>query len=200
MPTAIRGFTKIHPIGPQTEVVIQGSGPVGLACTMLAKLAGARVIAVIGDPDCRLEAAVSLGATHVMSLSGTTIEDRAAIIKTATDGQGAGLVIEAAGAASAFAEGLDLLGMNGQYLILGLYSGRASCAVDPVQINNLNLQIIGSLGVDPAHYWETVQIASVHGERLGLADLVTHKFPLEQLAEAIDTVRKGDSIKAVIAL
>ncbi|KAL4860856.1 hypothetical protein BDV12DRAFT_204620 [Aspergillus spectabilis] len=177
MPTAIRGFSKLQPVGAETDVVIQGCGPVGLACTLLASLAGSRSITVIGDPRKRLNAAVSLGATHALSLSETTISERADLIRKVTGVRGAGTVIEAAGAAGAFSEGLKLLGMNGQYLIFGLYSGSAPCVIDPVRINNLNLQIIGSLGIDPMHYRETVRIASVHGEGARLSDLVTHQFP-----------------------
>jgi 5-exo-hydroxycamphor dehydrogenase len=198
MPTAIRGFSKLQPVGAETDVVILGCGPVGLACTLLASLAGSRSITVIGDPRKRLNAAVSLGATHALSLSETTISERADLIRKVTGGRGAGTVIEAAGAAGAFSEGLKLLGMNGQYLILGLYSGSAPCVIDPVRINNLNLQIIGSLGIDPMHYRETVRIASVHGEGARLSDLVTHQFPLEQLAHAIETVKQGICIKAII--
>jgi 5-exo-hydroxycamphor dehydrogenase len=198
MPTAIRGFSKINSICAETDIVIQGSGPVGLACTLLASLSHARSITVIGDPQQRLQAATTLGATQVISLSRTTEEERADFIRKVTGGRGAAVLIEAAGAPNAFTEGLHLLGMNGQYLILGLYSGSARCAIDPVRLNNLNQQIIGSLGLDLADYHQTVRIASMYGESRRLADLVTHKFNLDNLEEAIATVSKGISVKAIV--
>lgn len=198
MPTAIRGFAKLEDIGAETDVVIQGSGPVGLACTLLANLAGARTITVIGDPKHRLAAATTIGATHTLSVSSTTMAERANYIHEVTAGYGSGLVAEAAGAPAAFPEGFNFLGSNGQYLILGLYSGKAACTVDPVRINNLNLRIIGSLGIEPAHYEETIRIANKHGERIGLSGFVTHIFPLDRLEEAIEAVRQGIPIKAVV--
>ncbi|OCK78594.1 5-exo-hydroxycamphor dehydrogenase [Lepidopterella palustris CBS 459.81] len=196
MPTALRGFGKLGGVGK--EVVIQGSGPVGLAATVLAKLGGAERIIVIGDPVNRLDAAQKLGATDTLSVSGTTAAERAERIKELTGGRGATTVIEAAGVAAAFPEGFNLLGMNGRYLIMGLYSGKAAAMIDPVRINNFNLQIIGSLGIEPENYWKNVEIASEHGERLGFANLITHRFGLDDIEEAIGTVGRLEAIKTVV--
>jgi 5-exo-hydroxycamphor dehydrogenase len=198
MPTALRGIARLGEIKKGTDIVIQGSGPVGLACTLLASLAGARSIIVIGDPQNRLAIAKTLGATAVLSVSATSIEERRKHIDTITNGRGASTVIEAAGFASAFTEGIELLGINGKYLILGLYSGNAKCVIDPVRINNYNLEIIGSLGMKLDTYRETVTIAATHDKQFDLARLVTHKFPLEQFQEAIDVVKTGGAVKAVI--
>lgn len=198
LPTALRGFKQLSPITPQDDVVIQGSGPVGLACTLLASLAGARSVIVFGDPAHRLEAATSLGATHTLSIADTTTENRAAKVKSLTSGRGASLVVECAGVAAAFPEGLNLLGVNGKYLILGLYSGTTTVSINPVLINNMNLQIVGSLGIDVDSFKATVNIAAEHGERLRFAERITHRFRLNQLEELIVLVGQGVPIKAVI--
>jgi len=166
-------------------VVIQDSGPVGLACTLLASLAGARSVIVLGDPAHRLEAATSLGATHTLSVADTTAEFRYQQIKSLTSGRGASLVVEAAGVATAFPQGLGLLGMNGRYLILGLYFSEKIVSINLVLINKLNLQIVGSLGIDVDSFKATVDIASEHGDRLHFADRITHQFPLERLEESL---------------
>jgi threonine dehydrogenase-like Zn-dependent dehydrogenase len=198
MPTALRGFSKMKGLGPESRVVIQGSGPVGLASTLLANLAGAKTIIAIGDPDSRLEITRKLGATETLSVSSMTPAERKERILELTDGKGAEFVIEAAGFPSAFPEGFGLLGMNGQFLIMGLYSGKAGAVIDPVRINNLNLSIVGSLGIREEDYARTVQIATEHGERLKFAHIITHRFPLEKLEEAIGVAARGESIKTVI--
>ena len=198
MPTALRGFSKLHALGSESDIVIQGSGPVGLASVVLAKAAGVRSIVVIGDPLHRLEVATALGATATLSLSDTSVEERSKSVMKTTGGEGAIAVIEAAGAPAAFQEGFDLLGMNGQYLILGLYSGSAITPIDPVRINNLNLQIIGSLGIAISSYLETVNIAAKYGESMGFAKLVTHRFQLQDIEKAILGVARGESVKTVI--
>jgi 5-exo-hydroxycamphor dehydrogenase len=71
--------------------------------------------------------------------------------------------------------------------------------LDPVQVNNRNLAVIGSLGPSAfADYRTTVQLAQRHGERLRVADLITHRFGLRQLEGAIDVARRGEAIKAVV--
>jgi 5-exo-hydroxycamphor dehydrogenase len=70
--------------------------------------------------------------------------------------------------------------------------------VDPVFINNRNLNIIGSLGMPREDYLRTVEMAAAHGKRLGFDDLVTHRFPLERTEEAIGVAAKGFAVKTVV--
>lgn len=195
MPTALRGLKQLGTISPGDEVVIQGSGPVGLACTLSASLAGARSVIVIGDPDHRVAAAVLLGATCTMSVANTNPESRLEQVKHLTAGHGASFVVEAAGTVAAFPEGLNLLRMEGKYLILGLYSGNSTVLIDPVRVDNLNLRISGSLGLDVERYKQTVDIAEKCGTELQFADLITHRFSLDHLQEALVLVGQGIPIK-----
>ncbi len=199
MPTAIGGMSRLGGIRRGQTVVIQGCGPVGLASTLLASLAGAGQIIVIDASDERLRAAQQFGATTVLSLHATTREQRKARIAELTDGKMADVAIEAAGKLDAFHEGLDLLAFEGRYLILGLYSGPGKVEVNIVGLNNRSQSIIGSLGPTRLEdLKKTVEIARDHGERLGFADLITHRFPLTQAEEAIRSVGSGLAIKAVV--
>ncbi|KAF2811262.1 mycothiol-dependent formaldehyde dehydrogenase [Mytilinidion resinicola] len=198
MPTALRAFARLGTLERGANVVVQGSGPVGLAMTVLAGLAGARAVVVIGDPEVRLQAAGRLGATHVLSVSGSTVEERRRRVMEITGGRGASVVVEAAGVPAAFPEGFELLGMNGRFLIVGLYSGKAVYPVDAVRINNFNLSIIGSVGIEPENYKRTVEIAEEHGKRLGFEELITHRFKLENVEEAIRAVVRPDAVKIVV--
>lgn len=197
MPTAIAGFERLGRI--EGAVVVQGCGPVGLACTVLAALQGADQVIVIGDPDHRLDVACRLGATATIPLAGSTPQERRERVLALTRGRGADIVIEAAGHRSAFPEGMDLLGHGGTLLVLGLYSGAgAASLVDPVRINNLNLTIRGSLGASFDAFRETVDLAHQHGEQLDFASLVTHRFSLAETEKAIAAAATGDAVKAVV--
>jgi 5-exo-hydroxycamphor dehydrogenase len=199
MPTAIGGMTRLGGIRRGQSVVIQGCGPVGLASTVLAALAGASPILVIGAPEERLRAALRLGAAHVIPLSSTTHAERVKAVSDLTGGRMADVVIEAAGVLPAFGEGLELLAWEGRFLILGLYSGAGEVGFDVVALNNRSQTIIGSLGPTRLEDFETnVEIARDHGERLGFAELVTHRFPLCQIRQAIEAVGSGAAIKAVV--
>lgn len=199
MPTALGGFARLGGVRPGQSVVVQGSGPVGLAATLLASLTAARQVIVIGAPDTRLRAAERLGASTTIALETTTVEQRHAQILDLTDGLGADVVIEAAGRMPAFGEGMDLLANDGRYLVLGLYSGHGTVDFDPIRLNNRSLAVIGSMG--PASfddYRSTIYLAQRHGAARGFADLVTHRFPLAQAESAIDAARRGEAIKAVV--
>lgn len=199
MPTAIGGMTRLGGVKPGQTVVVQGCGPVGLSATLLTSLAGAGQIIVIGAPDERLRAAERFGAHAVLPLESTTPQQRKAAIMELTGGRLADVVIEATGKIQAFDEGLSLLAPEGRYLILGLYSGPGDVGINVVRLNNFSQSIIGSLGPASIEDLQTVvDLARDHGERLGFADLVTHRFPLAETADAIAAVGSGAAIKAVV--
>ncbi|MBW2423806.1 MAG: zinc-binding dehydrogenase [Deltaproteobacteria bacterium] len=199
MPTALGGMTRLGGIRNGQTVVVQGSGPVGLASTLLASLSTARQVIVIGAPGARLDVAKGLGASTTISLESTTAGERGERIRDLTEGCGADVVIEAAGQISAFEEGMGLLAEGGRYLILGLYSGRGSVDFDPIQLNNRNLAVIGSLGpVEFSDFTTTIDLARRHGSALAFGDLITHRYPLSRTEEAIAMARSGAAIKTVV--
>src|ERR1700691_5381727 len=83
-------------IRPGDSVAVIGPGPIGLLCTVMAKLCGAGHIIVIGIPaDAkRLEVARRIGADTILGAQG---EDAAAWVKDFGDGSGVDLVVDAAG-------------------------------------------------------------------------------------------------------
>jgi len=199
MPTALGGFARLGGVRPGQTVVVQGSGPVGLASTLVASLSPARQVIVIGAPANRLAAARVLGASTTVPLESTTVDERRAIVHDLTGGRGADVVVEAAGRMEAFPEGMGLLADRGRYVVLGLYSGHGTVALDPIELNNRSLSIIGSMG--PAvltDFLSTIHLAQRHGARLAFTDLVTHRFPLSATEEAIATARAGAAIKAIV--
>ena len=198
MVAVLGGFDKLGEIRAGQTVVIQGSGPVGLAATILASLTQAHQVIVIGDPSPRLSAALRLGATAVLSLGGTTIEGRSTTIRELTEGRGADVVIEASGNLAAFDEGIDLLTFNGRYLNIGLWAGSGTVGLDPFRLNNLSLRIIGSLGLTVGTHLRVLRLIEAHHARLDLSALITHRFPLDRVEEAIDAARQASAVKVVV--
>lgn len=198
LPTALAGADRLGPIAREHTVVVQGSGPVGLASAALAALEGPRQLIVVGTPADRLDWAKRLGATTTIDLAATTPEERRTQIMELTEGAGADVVIEAAGVAEAFPEGLDLLARGGRYLITGLYSGDRLVPINPVIINNRALRIIGNLGATQGQRSRAVELAASLHERHGIGALVTFRESLPRTAEAIRRLGAGDVTKAVV--
>ncbi|MDX2701437.1 zinc-binding dehydrogenase [Streptomyces sp. PA03-6a] len=198
MPTVLHALDRLGGIRYGQNVIVQGSGPVGLAATLLAHLAGAGSVTVLGAPAKRLAMAGRLGATTTIDVTKTDEHERAAAVMEITDGRGADVIIEAAGRVPAFTEGLPLVATDGTYVILGLWSARGTSPVEPRHLNNRNIRVIGSAYTTPRHMYDTIRITRMCHQRFPLAEMVTHRFSLEQAQDALDAVGRGEPLKAVI--
>ncbi|WP_162294068.1 MULTISPECIES: zinc-binding dehydrogenase [Rhodococcus] len=198
LPAAMQGIDRLGGITPRDVVVVQGCGPVGIAATLLAHLAGAREVIVIGAPAHRLEFAKRFGATTTIALDTTTPEGRAAQIRELSGGRGPSVVVEAAGHISAFVEGLDLVARNGRFLVLGLWADQGTYPIAPHHINNRSLKVIGTQFAQPEHYYRTVQLAQQLHSSFPMSEVVTHRYGLDDSRSAIDAVGRGEPLKAVV--
>ena len=163
------------------SVVVQGTGAVGLCAIALVRLAGASTIVALGAPDDRLALARRMGADVAIDIRATTPAQRMEMIFAATHGEGADVVIEAAGAASAIGEGLDLARVGGRYVIAGHYTDVGDSTINAHrQINRKHLEIRGCWGSEPRHFLRALSVLEGHpdipfraiGARTyGLADL-----------------------------
>jgi L-iditol 2-dehydrogenase len=145
-------------------VVVQGAGAVGLCAAALARLAGAASIFVIGAPDDRLALAREMGADATLHLQHTSRPERLEAVLDATHREGADVVVEAAGAAAAIPEGLDLLRVGGRYVIAGHYTDAGDSSVNAHhQINRKHLEIRGCWGSEPRHFLRAISILERHG-------------------------------------
>jgi threonine dehydrogenase-like Zn-dependent dehydrogenase len=197
LPTVLRGFDRCGPVRMDESVVIQGAGPVGLSSVLVAAQAGAREVIVIDSVEPRLEMARKLGATTTILLAGKP-EDRRRQVYDLTGPAGPGLVVEAAGVLSAFPEGVDLTGVHGRYVILGLWGAIGTQPISPRDMTTKNLTIAGASFPKPKHYYQAMHLAARLQNAVPLASLVSHRFAIEDASKALVAVQKGDVIKAVI--
>jgi threonine dehydrogenase-like Zn-dependent dehydrogenase len=140
-------------------VVVQGAGAVGLCAVALARLAGASRIVCIGAPADRLALAREMGADVTLDLALTSPAERLEAVLDSTSREGADIVIEAAGAAAAISEGLDLARVGGRYVIAGHYTDAGESAINAHrQINRKHLEIRGCWGSEPRHFLRALSI------------------------------------------
>jgi threonine dehydrogenase-like Zn-dependent dehydrogenase len=115
-----------------------------------------------------------------------------------TGGFGADVVIECVGYPAAFVEGLDLCRDGGTYLVLGQYANAGDVQMNPHTITRKQLNVVGSWAFEPRHVYRAIQWLDSTEWKHHFAKQVTHRFPLAQADEALNTVRKHLSGKAVI--
>ena len=165
-------------------VVVLGAGPVGLMAVLSARGAAREVIAVDGVAE-RRELASSMGAHAV------TPEEAAGAVESATDGMGADVVIEAAGALPALDASLDLVRPQGTVSVIGAH-------FEPdYPLNNLlmfekEITLRFSIG-DPARDRERL-LATIEAGAMKPSEVITHRLAL---TEAPDAYRMFDSREAV---
>lgn len=166
-------------------VVVQGVGAVGLSAIALARIAGASTVIAIGAPDERLALAREMGADIVLDLGRTTPDERAQTVLDATHGEGADIVLEAAGAPAAIPEGLDLARAGGRYIIAGHYTDVGPVSVNAHhQINRKHLEIRGCWGSESRHFLRALTILERH-RGIPFARIGARRYGLHQLNQAL---------------
>ena len=196
--TVVGGYERFGGIRFQENVVIQGSGPVGLYAALVAAEGGAGKVIVVGAPAGRLELAKKWGADHVINID--EVKDagqRKEQILALTNGRGPEAVIECSGVPVAFNEGLDMLQKGGRYLVMGQTSAQ-TIPMAPGLITGKGLNIVGGAGASIPHYYKALQFIKNKRTKYPFADIVTHKFRLEDINEAYDVMASGEAIKPVI--
>ena len=167
-------------------VVVQGVGAVGLSAVALARLAGAATVVAIGAPQARLELAQQMGADIVYDLQSTTREERFERTRAATHGEGADVVIEAAGSAAAIEEGLDLARDGGRYVIAGHYTDAGPSTINAHrQINRKHLEIRGCWGSEPRHFLRALKILERHASEIPWRSIGARRYGLASLDQAL---------------
>jgi len=199
LPTAVHAI-ELARIQLADRVLIQGSGPVGLSACALAVLSGASWVGVIGAPELRLEAARRFGADWTIDVTQTSPEERLQAVKKATGGHGPDIVIEASGNPNAVREGCELVRDGGRYVIVGQYTDNGDVSLNPhLHINKKHLEIRGCWGSDFSHVHRAMQVLSRFGNRMDWTSLISKRYRLEDVEEALKDVEKLRVVKAVIS-
>lgn len=183
-------------VEPGSSVVVIGTGGVGLNAVQGAALAGARAVVAVDLSDAKLEAATTLGATHTVN---PEREDVAGAVSALTGGRGADYVLVTVGAQSAVEQGPRLLRRAGTMVIVGMPASGVTATIDPGAIANEGQRILGSkmgsarIAVDVPRLVELYQQG-----RLKLDELISNRYPLEEINDAIASAQGGEAIRNVI--
>jgi len=190
----VHGLERIGGLEYGDTVIVQGCGPVGMMGLLLARDAGAGRVIVIGGPANRLALAREFGADETLDIGQTSAAERLARILDLTAGRGADVVFECAGVPAAVAEGLDLVRINGRYLIAGHYGDAGTIPLNPHLINKKQITITGAWSAANKHFLRGLNLL----RKLPVEKLVSHRFPLAEVNEAVLAMEMQHALKAVI--
>ncbi|MFN0169825.1 MAG: zinc-binding dehydrogenase [Bryobacteraceae bacterium] len=196
--TAIHGLER-GPVEWGDVVVVQGAGPVGLGALAIARQSGASRIIMVGGPAHRLALAREFGAAATIDIDEVPdpLERRRAVLAE-TGPYGADAVIECAGHPAAVNEGLHFCRDGARFLVLGQYADAGEISFNPHIVTRKQLQLIGSWGFEPRHVDRALRLLAGSPWKELFASEITHRFPLAEANQALETVRQWRSGKSVL--
>jgi threonine dehydrogenase-like Zn-dependent dehydrogenase len=160
-------------------VAVFAQGPIGLCATVGARLCGASYVIGVDGDDARLAMAKRMGADAVIDYRST---DVVAEIKRLTGG-GADVTIEALGTQETFENALRSLRPAGTLSSLGVYSGKLQVPYDAFAAGIGDYRIVTTLCPGGKERMRRL-LATVQTGRFDPKPLVTHRFALDDIAEA----------------
>jgi L-iditol 2-dehydrogenase len=186
-------------MGLGKSVVVQGLGPIGIVTGAAARAMGASPVIGIDRIPMRMDMAKRFGFDEILSLEDLPdLEDRVAAVRSMTRGLGADVVVEVVGLPMAFAESLRLVRKGGRIVEFGHFTDNGTMALNPQQIVNLDVDILGSYAYPNSQIGTSLAFLSRYADVYPFEDLVTHTFPVAQTEEAIHASRDKLCVKAMV--
>lgn len=184
-------------VEPGASVVVIGTGGVGLNAIQGARFVGASPIIAVDVVDSKLEAAKFFGATHTINSKN---EDPVKAVKQLTEGRGADYIFVAVGSNAAIVQAFWMSGPRGMSIIIGIPGKAEAMLTLPIHAFIKDERIITGGYMGSTNLTKDIpQMISFYQQgRLKLDELITKRYTLEQINEAMESVEKGEALRNVI--
>ncbi|MDP6526251.1 MAG: zinc-binding dehydrogenase [Kiritimatiellia bacterium] len=180
-------------ITPDDDVLIFGAGPVGLSFVKFLKLMGSKYVASVDPLEHKRERALAMGADAVFAPDSPELEKL-----TETRGKPLDVVVDAVGSPAIINAALPMIKLGGTIGVYGVIADESITINKGKGPYNFNLFV---------HQWPTRHRERaaqgplcdwIREGKLNVDDFKTHEFPLEQINDALDAVKNGEVIKALL--
>jgi len=192
--TCLRAVRKARVVPGETALVI-GQGPIGMLLMLLARYEGAQVFA--SDPMANRRAASErFGALQCFDPNAVNLREE---MLRRTENRGADVVLLAAPMPALVDQALSILRPGGRVLLFAHNDPVLRIEFQASAIGIEEKEILGAYSASVDDQAESAAI--VFGRKLPLRDLISHRFPLERIAEAIELAAHPteSTLKVVIA-
>jgi len=180
------------------KIAIIGAGPMGLMKMMVAKRAGIKVMHV-DVLEHRLGWARKFGADLAVKA-----DEMEKVAKEWTDGKGLDAVILSAGVPDAVNKALIMVKNRGHVVLFGGFKHGSMSTIDPNLIHYKEAVLTGSywVGVKPyqdqTYYLKSLEL--IAEKTVPVAQLITHRFPLDQIEEAFKVMESLEGLKVMVEI
>ena len=176
------GAVKNGNLTPNDNVVIVGTGGLGLMAIQLAKaITGSRIIALDRD-DEKLKAAKENGADDIIN---STNEDVVKAVMELTDRMGADVVIDFVNASSTVEVDMNFLRRRAKLVLVGLFGGELK--LNLITMPTRSYKLIGSYTGSMNDLIELVSLA----KRGIIKPVISNRFRLDEATKALEMLKDG---------
>jgi L-iditol 2-dehydrogenase len=177
------------------EVVVLGAGPIGCLHVRLARANGAARVALVDLNQARLEQAAELARPDAAVWSAD--QDPVAAVMALTDDRGVDVAITATAAGAAQEQALQMVARRGRLSLFGgLPKDRPTITLDSNLVHYRELTLVGANGSSPEHNARALD--HIATGLVPVADLITHRLPLDDVLDGLEIVADGEAIKVTI--
>ena len=184
-----------------SRVVVQGCGPIGLICISILKTMGIQNICAVDGEQKRLDFAKRMGAKQTVNFKNHKgIEALAGAVKDAFGGHLADFAFQCTGSPVAHANIYKFIRNGGGLCELGFFINGGDATINPhFDICSKEITIVGSWVYTLRDYVTTFDfLKSAKEIGLPMSELITDKFPLEEINEALKTNLAMTGLKIAI--
>lgn len=173
------------------KVLILGGGSIGQLMLQLVRSGGASRVVMSEPHGNRRRLALDLGADIAVDPSEV---DAVSALRDATDG-GADLSIECAGHEKAVEQAVAATRRGGVVLLFGVSAPEAQARIRPYDIFLRELTLVGSF-INPFTHQRAIEVLAAR--HVDPSRIISHRFPVEQTAEALQISRSPEALKVVV--
>jgi len=191
----IHALTEDNHVEVGDFVVILGIGPIGLLAAQTARAVGAGKIVITGiEPDVpvRFKAANDLAVCDY--IVNADKEDPVKVVREATGGRGADLVLDTTGSSHGIEQGIEMVRRKGVFAAIGI-----GAEVVKVPWNRLINEVIRIQFCRSYTYSTFEKFCSLIAlGQLNLKPLITQQYPLKEWERGFQSLEKRESVKTLL--
>jgi S-(hydroxymethyl)glutathione dehydrogenase/alcohol dehydrogenase len=183
-------------VQPGSTVAVIGAGGVGLNVMQGAQLAGALSIIAIDVIPSKLARARTFGATHTVNAAEV---DAVATVRELTKGVGADFSFEAVGRPQTMHQCWEMAHPGGTVVMVGIAPEGSEISLPANRVVREERRLMGSFYGSARPHIDMPMILELYmAGKLKLDELVTHRFSLDQINEAVHSLESGEAVRPVI--
>jgi len=178
---------------PGETILIIGLGIMGMMHVRIARSLGAGTIIGADLFHTRAERAKKLGADHGIMVSGNNLIEQ---VREITKGAMADVVIVGPGTPAALTAGIAVAGKGSTVVQFTATPPEDELTVKPHDLYFNEIRLVPSYSCGPDDTRAAMEL--VKRGVISAADLVTHRFPLQQISDAFATAQKPEALKVIV--